>query len=339
MARHLIAAVLVIGWGLWVAGCGQNPSGPHANGAEDRAAIVRAVESAPELDVDFSDDAGELLGSADPAASVASGPLLAPADTGVAADAPIRWGRRRIPSDRPSRRMIDFLIPPDSGRALVRVTVRFDGWLFVDRTDDALRNPGKKPIRDEATRVALVRKVWFHPDPSASDSVYGWRIVALSPVRFTMTDPARQTVEVHSITITTAGGRTTITDPSALLALHGGTPGIAAVRRGETAKVEAAVTNIDRSYRPAEFVYLHVPINERPFPGPFDRARIRMRDDGAEGDAAAGDGIYTVLWKVQDVGRHHLAVDVLNARTLQTEAGDDYNSTTWGVPYASYPAS
>ncbi|HTM00301.1 MAG TPA: choice-of-anchor X domain-containing protein [Candidatus Omnitrophota bacterium] len=338
MARHLVA-VLVIAWGLWMTGCGRNPSGPAADQGADRAAILRAVAAAPELAVDFSDDAGELLGTAEPAASTtAQGPLLAPADTGITANAPIHWGRRRTPSDRPSERIVDFILPPDSGRAVVRVTVRFDGWLYVDRTDDGLRNPGKKPVRDQAVRTALFRKIWFHADSSSADSMFGWRLVALSPVEFSMIDPARQTVAIRSVTVTTPAGATTITDPTAFLSLRDGGPAVPSTMFGQAVKVEAEVTNTDRSYRPSEFVYLHVPINMRPFPGPFDRVRIRMRDDGSNGDLKAGDGIYTAQWTVQDVGRHHLAVDVLSARCLQTESGDDYNSTTWGIPYASYPA-
>jgi hypothetical protein len=118
-------------------------------------------------------------------------------------------------------------------------------------------------------------------------------------------------VEIHSVTVTAPSGTTTIGDPAALLSLRGGNPAVPVVRPGETVKVEATVTNTDRSYRPSEFVYLHVPINARPFPGPFDRVRIRMHDDGAGGDATAGDGVYTAQWAVQDVGRHHLAVDLL----------------------------
>ncbi|MGE5177682.1 MAG: choice-of-anchor X domain-containing protein [Bacteroidota bacterium] len=339
MVRQRVAAVLIIAWGFWLAGCGRNPSRPAANSADDQAALLRAVAASPELAMDFTDDAGELLGTAEPAiSSSAAGPLPAPADTGITATAPIHWGRRRVSDDRPPERIVELVFPPDSGRAVVRVTVRYDGWLFVDRTDDNLRNPGKKPLRDQATRIALFRKIWFHPDSSATDSVFGWRLVGVSPVRFTMIDPARQTVEIHSVTVTATEGTTTITDPGALLAVRTGTPRIPTVRLGETVTVTAAVTNTDHSYRPSSYVYLHVPSNTRPFPGPFDQVRILMHDDGTGGDAAAGDGVYTAQWKVQDVGRHHLAVDVLNARTLQTESGDDYNSTAWGIPYGSYPA-
>lgn len=341
MKRHRMAAALVFAWGLWVTGCGgSNPSRPESQaGSADRAAIQKVIAITPELAVDFSDDAGELLATAEPATLTAQAPgtLVSPADTGIVATSAIHWGRRRIPSDHPPERTIEYIQPPDSGRALVRITVKFDGWFFVDRTDDGLRNPGKKPLRDQVTRLALFRKVWFHAD-STADSVYGWRLAALSPAQFTMTDPSRQTVTIHSVAVTGEHSKVTITDPAALLALRGERAPIPVFRHGETVKVEATVTNTDKSYRPSEFVYLHVPVNERPFPGPFDRVRIRMRDDGMNGDASARDGVYTAEWTVQDVGRHHLAVDVLNSRTLQNENQDDYNSTTWGVPYDAYPS-
>jgi hypothetical protein len=341
MRRHRFAAVLVIGWGIWVAGCGgKNPSLPESGAAADRAAIQRAIALAPELAVDFSDDAGELLGTAETAAprGTSAGALLAPADSHITtATSPIHWGRRRVPSDRPPTLSIEFVQPPDSGRALVRITVRFDGWLFVDRTDDGLRNPGKKPLRDQATRLAMFRKVWFHADSASADSFYGWRLVALSPAEFTLTQRSRQTVTIHSVTLMSPRGKTTVTDPAALFGMRDGVNPLPAFRFGETVKVEARVTNSDTGYRPSEFVYLHVPINQRLSPGPFDRVRMRMSDDGTNGDASAGDGVYTAQWSVQDVGRHHLAVDVLNARSLQNETEDDYNSTTWGILYESYP--
>jgi hypothetical protein len=323
-----------------IAGCGgDNPAQPSENTASDRAAIQQAIAQSPELVVDFSDDAGELLASAGPvdAAGSTGGSLLAPADSVIDATAPALWGRRRTPADHPPVRTIEFVTPPDSGRALVRIVTRFDGWFYVDRTDDGLRNPGKKPLRDQVTRYALFRKIWFRTDSTRTDSLYGWRLVAVSPALFTMTDPARQTVTIQSVTLTRRGSSVTITDPSALLRLRGDDASVPEVRQGETVRIEAKVANTDLAYRPSEFVYAHVPINARAFPGPFDRVRLRMRDDGRNGDATAGDRIYTALWDVQDVGRHHVAIDVLNARTLQSQTEDDYNSTTWGVPYAAHP--
>ena len=43
-------------------------------------------------------------------------------------------------------------------------------------------------------------------------------------------------------------------------------------------------------------------------------------------------------WTVASFRRHHIAVDVLDSRCLQNETDDDYNSTTWAVPYVAYPS-
>jgi hypothetical protein len=102
--------------------------------------------------------------------------------------------------------------------------------------------------------------------------------------------------------------------------------------------VEAKVTNTDTGFDPPTFVFLHVPTSDALCPGPRERRRLRMFDNGMNGDAVAGDGTFTAIWNVRDVGLHYAAVDVINARTLQNETEDDYNSTTWGIPYASIPA-
>jgi hypothetical protein len=63
-----------------------------------------------------------------------------------------------------------------------------------------------------------------------------------------------------------------------------------------------------------------------------------MYDDGTHGDVTPGDGTSTATWTFRNQGRNHIAVDVLNSRCLQNETDDDYNSTTWGIPFASYPS-
>ncbi|MGE5176862.1 MAG: choice-of-anchor X domain-containing protein [Hyphomicrobiales bacterium] len=344
-ASTLIVSVLGI---LAVGGCStQNPARPPIDAAAqqtaaDKTAIQDLVATSPEFDVAFTDDDGQLLGEAStatPTSATAPGTQVSATDSTVGATSPVWWGRRRIPPDQPPTRTVEFLTPPDSGRALVKVTVQFNGWLYVDRTDDGIRNPGKKPLKDQVTRYALFRKIWFHPDSTSTDSVFGWRLLAVSPSQFTMIDPSRQTVNITSVTITGANRTITITDPSALLKLRPGTdPSVPLFRSGEILKVEAAVTNTDDGFDPPEFVTLHVPIDARAFPGPRDRVRIRMWDNGQNGDAVAGDGVYTAMWTVRDLGIHHAAVDVINARTLQNETDDDYNSTAWGLPYVSYPS-
>jgi hypothetical protein len=342
MIRHRRAAAIFAFLVLpLIAGCGKQgalkPALAPDPASADRAAIESLAQSAPELDVSFTDDGGELLGEATAAAPTLGG-QLAPAAAADSATIPIHWGRWRIPPGHPPTRTVEFITGPDADRALVKVNVKFDGLFFVDRTDDGILNPGHKPLKDQVTRFALFRKIWFHPDPASTDSVFGWRLIGVSPSEFTMIDPARQTVHLGSVTLTGERTHVTITDPSALLTLGRTSNLLPFFRSGENVKVEAAVTNSDMGFDPATFVFLHVPIGDHAFPGPRERVRIRMWDDGAHGDATAGDGVFTTIWTVQDLGIHHAAIDLINSRTLQNEHDDDYNSTAWGVPYVTYPS-
>ena len=328
-----------------LAGCGHNdPTSPgnggvNPAGTADRSQIEALVASAPELDFTFTDDEGEALGEATTANDTGNASLVAPADSGTSdATRPVFWGRWRRPPDHPPVRTVEFLEPPAEGKALVKVNVKFDGLFLVDRTDDGVRNPGKKPLRDELTRYALFRKIWFHPAESESESVFCWRLVAISPTEFRMTDPAKQTVTIESVTLDGEQTDLTVTDPAELLKLRREERRLPIFRYGEQVKVEAKVTNTDTGFDPPTFVFLHVPTSNVLCPGPQDRRRIRMFDNGMNGDAVAGDGTFTVIWTVHDLGLHHAAVDVINSRTLQNETDDDYNSTTWGIPYASIPA-
>jgi hypothetical protein len=334
--RCLSAALPVLAI-LCLEGCGAtgtvNPGATQQNA--DRAAIENLIEASPEFEVSY-DDNGELLGDATTAAAATSGAQASQTDS--TAVLPVRWGRWRVPLGHRPIRTITFLTPPDSNRALVKVNVKFDGWFFVDLTDDGVRNPGKKPLRDQKTRYALFKKIWFHADSTSRDSVFGWRLVAVSPIEFTMIDPARQSVAIHSVTLTGERTHVTITDPATLLSLGHSAGLLPLFRRDETVKVEASVTNTDHGYAPPTFVYLHAPTSDRAFPGPFDRIRILMFDDGTHGDTTAGDGTFTATWQVRNLGWNHIAVDVLNSRCLQNQTDDDYNSTTWAVQYASYPS-
>ena len=325
------------------AGCGQNdPAGPKNAGNDpaanaDRSQIEALIESAPELDFTFTDDEGAAWGEAT-TASATTRTSLAPADSHVTdAARPVFWARIRRPGDSPPVRTVEYLEPPADNKALVKIRVKFDGLFLVDRTDDGIRNPGKKPLRDELTRYALFRKVWFHWSAD-TESVFVWRLVAISPTEFRMTDPAKQTVEIESVTFDGPNTDLTITDPATLLRLRGDANRLPVFHGGEEVKVEAKVTNTDTGFDPPTFVFLHVPTSSALWPGPLDRRRIRMLDNGRNGDAVAGDGIFTAIWTVRDAGIHHAAIDVINSRTLQNETDDDYNSTTWGIPYVAIPS-
>jgi hypothetical protein len=328
-----------------LAGCGQNdPTSPKNAGTDpatsaDRSQIEALIESAPELDFTFTDDEGAAWGEATTATATTSSSLASPADSGVGdATRPVFWARIRRPADSPPVRTVEFLEPPADNKALVKINVKFDGLFLVDRTDDGIRNPGRKPLRDELTRYALFRKVWFHPMGVDTDSVFVWRLVAISPTEFRMTDPAKQTVGIESVRFTGPNTDLEITDPAVLLRLRGDANRLPVFHGGEEVKVEAKVTNTDTGFDPPTFVYLHVPTSSSICPGPLERRRIRLRDNGTNGDVTAGDGIFTAIWTVRDAGVHHAAIDVINSRTLQNETDDDYNSTTWGIPYVAIPS-
>jgi len=269
LQRGLSAALPVLTI-LFLEGCGATgtvkPGSTQQNA--DRAAIESLIAAASEFEVSY-DDNGELFGDATTAAAAALGVQASQTDS--TAVLPVRWGRWRIPPGHPPVRTITFLTPPDSNKALVKVNVKFDGWFFVDLTDDGIRNPGKKPLRDQKTRYALFKKIWFHADSASRDSVFGWRLVAVSPIEFTMIDRSRQTVAIHSVKLTGERTQVTITDPATLLSLGHSAALLPLFRRDETVKVEASVTNTDHGYAPPTFVYLHAPISDRLFPGPFDR--------------------------------------------------------------------
>ena len=216
--RRCLASVLPMLSILFLEGCGASGTVKPAltQQSANRSAIENLIAAAPEFAISF-DDNGELNGDASAAVAASSGAQTAQTDsTAIVA---VHWGRWRVPPNHPPVRTVTFLTPPDSNHALVKVNVKFDGWFFVDLTDDGIRNPGKKPLQDQKTRYALFKKIWFHPDSTSNDSVFGWRLAAVSPVEFTMIDPARQTVAIHSVTLTGAQTHVTITDPTALLSL------------------------------------------------------------------------------------------------------------------------
>ena len=335
--RRCFTAVLPVLSILYLTGCSTNGTGtmkPALNQQSSNVAAIQSIiDSAPEFAISFDDD-GEISAAAAAPTVLSSAQSAQTDSTAITA---VHWGRWRVPPHHPPVRTVTFIIPPDSDSAFVKVNVKFDGFFLVDLTDDGIRNPGRKPLQDQKTRYALFKKIWFHPDTTSTDSVFGWRLAAVSPIDFEMIDPSRQTVTIHSVTLTGERTHITITDPSALLSL-GRTNGLLPLfREGEVVKVEAAVTNTDHGYAPPTFVYLHAPNVDEAFPGPSEWIRIFMYDDGTHGDVTAGDGVFTAEWTVKNFRRHHIAVDVLNSRCLQNETNDDYNSTTWAIPYEAFP--
>jgi hypothetical protein len=95
----------------------------------------------------------------------------------------------------------------------------------------------------------------------------------------------------------------------------------------DTITVTAFVTNsTGTNLTPPTRVFLHVRNNNADSDG---WRRILMTDNG--------DGSWSTRWRVRRRGFARFLVDALDAQTLQTEHGDDYRSSLWGVPYRALP--
>jgi len=219
---------------------------------------------------------------------------------------PVAWGRRRIgPPDR------TVTIDQSGDTAHVTVESRIDGRLYVDTSDDGIRNPGAKPFAHTLHRTAT-----FERDGG------GWHLTAISPSDIVMSDASRQTVTIEKVAATVGGEVVAeITDPAAELAVPEGFP---TLQPGDAVVVAATVSHEPGSvWVPDTFVFLH-----------HGGHRDRMVDDGTGADEVAGDGVYTGRYTIGDrSGRRLAVVDALDSVSLQNETDDDYAAHGWAVPY------
>ncbi len=238
---------------------------------------------------------------------------------------PVAWGRQ--PSG-PMRRVVETFYPdPRHAESTIRRTMH--GRLYVDRSDDGIRNPGVKGFADNWKRST--RFVRLDDDE--------WRMTALTPAQIRLANRDAQTVYIENVSIWVDGAQaTSIDDPNAFLDFPAGLPFAAP---GQILRVEAAVGNTDQEWTPSQWVYLHTQGRRmRDWDhdsAPEDRPlchRFRMSDNGERGDRVPGDGIYTLEMELKgDRPLARVVIDVIASETLMSEFGDDYNSTAWGIPF------
>ncbi len=152
----------------------------------------------------------------------------------------------------------------------------------------------------------------------------------ISPREMKLTDTSKQKVFIDRLRVIRVSSGETVFDintPDQLLARED----LPVFSKGEKVKVMVTVRNIDPTYYPECYVYLHR------FIWALQIARLRMFDDGTRGDEVANDGVFTNTWTIWGPLRQHAAVDVLDSKCLQNETEDDYNSNAWGVPYIVAP--
>ncbi|RMF87606.1 MAG: hypothetical protein D6739_01390 [Nitrospirae bacterium] len=282
--------------------------------AEDDAAVATAslddaVGGEALLADDLLDDLapdGAVYPEGVAASSVGSAAEVEPAPPVGLATLPVAWGRRRI---GPVERAVQ--IEQQGDVAHVTVVSQVHGRLYVDRSDDGVRNPGSKPFAHTVRRLAT-----FERDAA------GWHLAAISPAEVQMAEAERQVVHIEEVAATvgdTVVAR--ITDPAEELPLPGGLP---TLEPGEEVVVTAKVSHDPGSpWSPETFVFLH-----------HGGHRDPMVDDGTGADAVAGDGVYTAAYTVAGrLGRRLAVVDALDAACLQNETEDDYAAHGWAIPY------
>ena len=308
-----LAAILIA---LLIAGCGSSLTTP---GGTDDSGIADLIngEYSDLFAIAYVDDDGAVYGD-DPVgngvpADGASRLFVQDGDDPLGALLPVAWGRRPI-----QRPLLDIYIHIE-GDSLAEVTVEADllGRLYVDTTDDYIKNPGVKPIADQAERYSVFRR-------NREDG--RWDLTQITPLEIRLADPSRQTVSIENITAFVGGDVVwEVSDPSLAYDFPDEIPRF---EQGTEVVVEALVDNTNATYDPASFLFLHTPYTRR-----------QMFDDGeSENDRVAGDNIYTGTYTIgAEPGFKHSGVDILDSACLQNEMEDDYNSTAWCMPYEVLP--
>jgi hypothetical protein len=299
MGAALVALVL--------AACGGDPTGLGNATDEDRDAVMAELDASGWFTDAFGlDGAAEdvtLSGSFDlnlsSIAAQDSVPLLR------------RWGRRHGP---PVNRLLTVSVTGDTAR--VEQVVTFDGAFVLDRTPDDGEPATRKPLQEQAVqRAVLVRR------PATDAAERPWRLVALSPREWRMTDAARRTVRISRVVVRVNGQiRLDVEDPSELFGVDNRIPRLEV---GDSVAVLAEVDNTTGTdNEPPTYVFLHV-YHHGPDASGWVRIPMRRRDDG----------LFVRYWIVRFAGRERMVVDALDSQTFNTDAEDDYRANGWGIPY------
>jgi hypothetical protein len=222
-----------------------------------------------------------------------------------------RWGRRHGP---PVSRLLTVEVVGDTARAEMVVT--FEGDFVLDRTPDDGEPPTQKPLEEQAVqRAVLVRREATDTAPRR------WRLAALSPREWRMTDGARRTVRIARVVVRVNGQvRLEVEDPAELFGVDNRVPRLEV---GDSVSVLAEVENTTGTgNEPPTFVFLHV-YHHGPNARGWVRIPMRERDDGA----------FVRHWIVRFAGRERMVVDALDSETFNTDSEDDYRANGWGIPY------
>ena len=304
--RRLLATVGMAA--LVLAACSDDPTGLDDNATdEDRAAVLAELDASGWFAEAFGPD-----GAADDL-NLASAFDLNLSSVAAQDTVPLvrRWGRRHGP---PVSRLLTVEVVGDTARAEMVIT--FEGDFVLDRTPDDGEPPTQKPLEEQAVqRAVLVRREATDTAPRR------WRLAALSPREWRMTDEARRTVRIARVVVRVNGQvRLEVEDPAELFGVDNRVPRLEV---GDSVSVVAEVENTTGTgNEPPTFVFLHV-YHHGPNARGWVRIPMRERDDGA----------FVRHWIVRFAGRERMVVDALDSQTFATDSEDDYRANGWGIPY------
>ena len=292
---------------LTLVACSESPAGVDNATQQDRQEVIEALDASGW----FTDAFGADGATEDLNLSTAFGPSFSQSAIQDTVPLTQRWGRRYgTPVSR------EYTVTVMGDTADVSAVVTFDGVFVLDRTRDGVMNPTQKPLREQALqRAILVRRA------DADSAGRHWRLVALSPREWRMTDEAARTVQITRMVVLVNGEtKLDVSDPSELF---DATTRIPLLHVGDSVSVLAAVENttgIDNV--PPTFVFLHV-YHYGPAARGWVRIPMRQRDDG----------LYVRHWIVRFTGRQRMIVDAIDSQAFNTDSEDDYRANSWGIPY------
>ncbi len=234
-------------------------------------------------------------------------------------EAPEGWFRQKTAESEPE---LTLWNDPAAGVCTLTVQRTLEGVLNIDVVHDGQWEPGQKTIDDIRTRHIIVERTGEEADPHG-----GWTLRAISVGEHCLSQEAAadQEVFVSAFRIYVEGELAwQADDPWAFYDVEGGLP---QVEESDLLRVEAEFLHENPLYDPPLLAFVHGPCPVWP--------RHPLNDEGLYGDRNAGDGTYSYEWYAEDVrDRSFVAVDVLDAETMNDQTEDDYDSSAWGIRLA-----
>ena len=206
---------------------------------------------------------------------------------------------------------------PSTGVCTLTVIRAMHGQFNIDVVHDGQNDPGTKSIEDVRTRRLIVERLEETTEPHG-----GWVLTQITPAEFALDSGLPQEVFVQSMAL--YAGDDLLWECDSQDSFYSIEDGLPLLVPGTMVRLESEVLHTNPMFEPELFVFAHGPCPTWP--------RHLMNDDGLFGDRSAGDGIYSYEWYVEASSDHwFIAVDVIDADTMNDQVEEDYDSGAWGI--------